>query len=95
MINKPDLLHAQVYPNHRSVWSYHGELSVSDLQPQCVPPGDLQQFIAGWYCDACAVGFVPDEMAKVPRQLYVAKSGFFHPVNPDGSLGPPQLTISG
>jgi hypothetical protein len=95
LIDKLNVDHLKAYPNERSPCACHGDLSVSDLLPEFVIEGDLQQFFVGLYREACGLGFVPDFMAKPARQSWKLTELGWHPVNPDGSLGPPQLTMAG
>jgi hypothetical protein len=86
--------HLDAYPNERSPCSCHGGLSLSDLLPEFVTEGDLQQFLVGLYCEACGLGFIPAVMAKPARQAWRLTELGWHPVKPDGSLGPPQSTMT-
>jgi hypothetical protein len=95
LIDKLNVEHLRAYPRERSPCGCHGGLSVSDLLPEFVSEGNLQQFVLGLYCETCGIGFVPDFMAKPVRQTWKLTELGWHPVNPDGSLGPPHLTMSG
>jgi hypothetical protein len=65
-------------------------VGLNQLRPESIPEGDLRQFIQGFYCDACGIGFLPDEMAKGAPQLWKLSKEGWRPVNPDGSLGTPR-----
>jgi hypothetical protein len=85
-LNAAHLLH---HPDERSACACEGNLSVDGLKPEFVRDGSLQQFIVGLYCEACGLGFVPEEMLKPePTRWRLSKEGW-HRVNSDGTLGPP------
>ncbi len=65
-------------------------LSVEQLKPDIVQPGVLQQFIAGFYCDGCGLGFLPDDLRKPREQGWMLLADGWHLVGSDGSLGPPR-----
>jgi hypothetical protein len=90
MIDRLNVEHLKCHPNERSACACQGEFSVDGLKPEYVVEGPLQQFVSGFYCKVCGVGFVPEEMAKPAPQLWKLSEMGFHRVNPDGSLGPPQ-----
>ncbi|KRD38992.1 hypothetical protein ASE35_01050 [Lysobacter sp. Root916] len=60
-----------------------------------MPQAPLQQFVSGLYCQACGIAFVPDEMAKPTAQRWMLTLQGFHPIQPDGSLGPAQQRVAG
>jgi hypothetical protein len=78
------------YPNERHDCPCEGDFSVDGLRAEFIQEGALQQFISALYCDKCGVGFVPNEMLKTPRQKWALSKEGWHPVNSDGSLGPPK-----
>jgi hypothetical protein len=88
LIDKLDEERLKYHPHDRLGCGCQGDLSVDQLNPQFVRGDALQQFIAGYYCDACGIGFVPDEMAKPLAPRWQLTDDGWHPVNPDGSLGP-------
>jgi hypothetical protein len=95
LIDKPNVEYAKANPNVRAPCTCHGDFSVSDLLPEFVVGGDLQQFVVALYCETCGLGFVPDHMAKEARQAWTLTELGWQRLNPDGSLGPPQRTMSG
>jgi len=95
LIDKLNAEQLKAYPNERSLCACHGDLSVNDLLPEFVTGEGHQQFIVGLYCEGCGLGFLPDFMVKPAPQSWQLTELGWHPVNSDGSLGPPQLTISG
>jgi hypothetical protein len=95
LVDKPNVEHLKAYPNKRLPCACHVHFSVSDLLPEFVIDGDLQQFVLGLYCETCGRGFVPDFKAKPALQTWKLTELGWHPVNADGSLGPAQLTMSG
>jgi hypothetical protein len=90
LIDKLNAEHLKHHPNERSSCACEGGLSVDGLKPEFVADGPLQQFVAGFYCEACGTGFVPEEMVKPAPQSWKLSELGFHRVNEDGSLGPPQ-----
>lgn len=66
-------------------------LSVDDLKPEFATEG---QFILGMYCDSCAVGFVPEYMAKPAAPKYQSGPDGWRRVFTDGTLGPLLQRIS-
>jgi hypothetical protein len=90
LIDKLNAEHLKYHPNERSSCACEGGLSVDGLKPEFVADGPLQQFVAGFYCEACGTGFVPEEMVKPAPQSWKLSELGFHRVNEDGSLGPPQ-----
>lgn len=65
-------------------------ISFEQVKPDFIQEGELKQFIPGFYCDQCAIGFLADEMTKEPEQSWKLSPEGWHPVHADGSLGPPQ-----
>jgi hypothetical protein len=94
LIDEFNHAHFMHSPDVRSACDCHGQLSVDGLRPEFVQEQKLQQFVSGLYCDACGIGFVPDEMAKPSPQRWISTPEGHRRVNPDGSLGPPQQKIS-
>lgn len=88
-----DSAHHRQHPETRSACDCHGQLSVDGLKPDAVAQAPLQQFVSGLYCQACGIGFVPDEMAKPLPQLWKLSAEGFHPILADGSLGPAQARM--
>jgi hypothetical protein len=58
------------------------------------PDASMQQFVRALYCESCALGFLPDEMASPVPQRWKLTSEGWCPVNPDGSLGTPRERVS-
>jgi uncharacterized protein YqkB len=54
----------------------------------------LEQFVRALYCEKCALGFLPDEMASSVPQRWRLTSDGWCPVNSDGSLGTPRERVS-
>ncbi|UHQ24549.1 hypothetical protein LVB77_07655 [Lysobacter sp. 5GHs7-4] len=80
-------------PETRSACDCRGQLSVDGLKPDAIAQAPLQQFVSGLYCQACGIGFVPDDMAKPLPQLWKLSAQGFHPILADGSLGPAQARM--
>lgn len=72
----------------QSVWragcSCEG-VSVDDLKPEFRSIG---QFVQGFYCEACSVGYIPEGLAKPAPPKYQPSPGGWRRIRPDGSLGP-------
>lgn len=90
LINELNTEHLKHHPNERASCACDGELSVDGLKPEFVADGPLQQFVSGFYCEACGTGFVPEGMLKPAAQSWKLSGQGFHRVNEDGSLGPPR-----
>lgn len=90
LINKLNAGHLKHQPDERASCACEGELSVDGLKPEFVADGPLQQFVSGFYCEACGTGFAPEGMLKPAAQSWKLSELGFHRVNEDGSLGPPQ-----
>lgn len=90
LIDKYDFEHFRYAPETRSACGCQGNLSVDGLKPEFVRESPLQQFVSGLYCEACGVGFVPDEKAKPSPPRWRLSPEGWHLVNSDGSLDPPQ-----
>jgi hypothetical protein len=90
LIDKLDSEHLMHHPNERSACGCQGDLSVDALKPEFVREPPLQQFVAGFYCERCSIGFIPEEIAKPEPQAWKLSTQGWHRVNPDGSLGPAQ-----
>jgi hypothetical protein len=60
-------------------------LSVDDLKPEFASMG---QFVQGLYCESCAVGYIPEGLAKPPPPKYQPSPGGWRRVLTDGTLGP-------
>ena len=58
--------------------------SVSDLRPDCASG----QFMSGLYCDGCAIGYLPESLAKPAAPTFLATPQGWRRVFPDGTLGP-------
>jgi len=43
------------------------QLAVDECVPEVLRQGQLDQFIDGYYCEKCDVGFVPDEFVRHDR----------------------------
>lgn len=39
------------------------QLAVDECKPEVLQEAPLEQFVAGYYCDKCGIGFVPDSFA--------------------------------
>lgn len=79
----------------RVTCSCNGNFSVADLRPEFRNMVESEQFIEALYCEACDVSFIPKHMAKPEPQRFKLSELGWHPVNADGSLGPPQETMRG
>jgi hypothetical protein len=90
LIDKLNAEHLKHHPNDRSSCACEDGLRVGELKPEFVAAGPLQQFVAGFYCETCGTGFVPEGMLKPTAQSWKLSELGFHLVNEDGSLGPPQ-----
>jgi hypothetical protein len=90
LIDEFNRSHFQHYPDERSSCSCVGDFSVDGLRPDLLKDGPLQQFISALYCDTCEIAFVPEDMAKPPKQAWRLSKEGWHRVLPDGSLGPPE-----
>ncbi|WP_157500047.1 hypothetical protein [Lysobacter sp. Root983] len=93
LIEPFDSAHFEQAPDTRFGCECHGQLRVDGLKPHAVAEAPLQQFVSGLYCQACGIGFVPDEMAKPAPQRWMPTPQGFRPIQPDGSLGPPQARM--
>lgn len=40
------------------------QLAIDELVPECVKFKPLEQFVEGYFCTLCGVGFVPDDVVK-------------------------------
>jgi hypothetical protein len=90
LIDKLNAAALKEHPDYRNErCGCEGDLSVDALKSEFVQDDPLQQFVLGFYCEACGIGFVPDEMAK-PFGGWVRSYQGWHRVNADGSIGPPQ-----
>jgi hypothetical protein len=74
--------------NWRVSCSCEGSLSVSDLRPEFVNAGLAGQFVQGLYCDRCAIGYLPDHMAKPLAPAYKLDNDGWRRVYEDGTVGP-------
>jgi len=90
LVDKLNAQHLKHHPNERSSCACEGGLSIDGLKPELVADGPLQQFVSGFYCEACGIGFVPEDMLKPAAQSWKLSELGFHRVNEDGSLGLPQ-----
>jgi hypothetical protein len=43
------------------------QLAVDECKNELLQKKPLQQFISGYYCEACGIGFVSDEIKKDPN----------------------------
>ena len=58
-------------PDKDSRLAHFSNLRADDLKPELKKDRPLEQFVDGYYCDACGKGFVSDEIVKDdPRYYY-------------------------
>jgi hypothetical protein len=67
------------------------QMSVDDLKPEYADGG---QFIQALYCEGCAIGFVPEYMAKPSAPKYQHVEGGWRRLLPDGAPGTLLLRIA-
>jgi len=56
-------------PNHVELAGYqrHDQLAVDECKPETLQEGALQQFIDGYFCTKCGVGFVSEEVTVTKK----------------------------
>ncbi|WP_263773033.1 hypothetical protein [Propionivibrio soli] len=50
----------------RAGYQRKDQLAVDECKTEFLQEGPLQQFINGYYCEACGIGFVPNSIANGP-----------------------------
>lgn len=50
----------------RAGYRRKNQLAVDECKTELLQETPLQQFIKGYYCEACGTGFVPDNIANGP-----------------------------
>jgi hypothetical protein len=53
-----------VSKHHRSVHIPQTDLVVGSCNPQVLLSPPLEQFVTGFYCDRCGIGYIPDSYLK-------------------------------
>lgn len=62
-------------PNVDPREAYFSSIRVDDINEEFLKPSPQQQFIDGYYCSKCEVGFIPDKFEKNgARHYYLRKS---------------------
>lgn len=56
------------------------QIAVDELKPEVLQNAPLEQFVNGFYCESCCIGFIPDGFASESSQVPPAKQ-----VVPDSS----------
>ncbi len=43
------------------------QIAVDELKPELLQKTPLEQFINGFYCESCCIGFIPDSFVRESR----------------------------
>ena len=56
--------------------AHFASIRTDDVKPEFLGPKPLEQFIEGFYCSACDVGFIPDEYQKPGARVYYQRKTY-------------------
>ncbi len=70
--NKTLLIDAEwiAEPGSDSRIANFASIRVDDVKPEFLQAKPLQQFVEGFYCSACDIGFIPDAYEKPGARCY-------------------------
>jgi hypothetical protein len=53
--------------------AYAVDFRVDDVEPEHVPAAPSEQFVRGFYCERCSVGFLTDDQVKRSHRRYFSQ----------------------
>lgn len=56
--------------------AHFASVRVDDVNHEFLKPAPLQQFIEGFYCSKCDVGFIPDNYEKIDARYYYLRKNY-------------------
>jgi hypothetical protein len=48
----------------RAGYRRRDQIAVDELKPEVLQNAPLEQFVIGFYCESCGIGFIPDSFAS-------------------------------
>jgi len=84
---------AALFPEERAGYRRSDQLAIDECKAESLQPSPFEQFIEGYYCENCGIGFVPDSMIKSSilqsRFSLLSTTGSNSALNPDLPTGKP------
>ena len=61
--------------------AHFASIRVDDIKAQYLDAEPLQQFVSGFYCEKCDIGFIPDHFEKEGARYYYLRRNYAHKSN--------------